>query len=187
MSGMYHPIAQGEIDGHKEGLNCGLSLIEFVGNFEFKTTNKEYFIGFGAGFKKGQILRAHLEKLEITLPFEERIACCQYMFWEKNRCDINRDDYLDHIQNWDNFSLDLNICNKVLDFLEENKIQKCFDEILTFYKQNFRLQAFKEFDLIYNYLKKMRQKKIITKDYDTREDRAKIDLKLKNWIKNNQE
>nr|WP_199001329.1 hypothetical protein [Flavobacterium sp. ASV13] len=142
---------------------------------------------FGAGFFKGQLLRAKMEKLDISLSFEDRIAGCQYLFLQQQRfeCQINIEEYIDNIQHWDNFNIDLNIYQKALDYLEENKIQQCFDELLLFYKTNYRLKAFKELDTLYADMKQIRHNKRKDSSYKTAKDKAKIELDLKLWLDNN--
>ncbi len=48
--GMYSPMAQGQIHGHKEGLDTSFSLWEFIEKTELKHDDKEYLVGFWSRF-----------------------------------------------------------------------------------------------------------------------------------------
>ena len=74
----YHSISQGEIDGHKDGLESDLSLFDFAHNFDFEKNRSNYWLGFGAGYIEGQTLRRQMKKIDCKLSFEEKIECCQF-------------------------------------------------------------------------------------------------------------
>lgn len=181
----FHPIVQGEIDGEKDGLISDLSIFEFAQGFAFEKFSSDYWIGFGAGYIKGQAIRTRLKMNDSPLSFDEKIACCQYLFSKIIICKIKSEHYLENIQNWDNFKIDLCIAQTALRFLESRKIQRAVDEIFSFYKENFRLKALKEFDRLYQDLKNIRNEKRKLNNYDTSKAKAKIELDLYEWLNKN--
>lgn len=64
-------------------------------------------------------------------------------------------------------------------------MQRAIDEIFSFYKQNFRLKALKEFDPLWQGFKNVRNEKRKVSNYDTSEAKAKIELDLKHWLNEN--
>lgn len=181
---MYHPIAQGEIDGRKDGLQSDLDLFSFVLNadLDFNEFRGDYWIGFGAGYAAGQTLRNQFKKYTAKATLEEYIDWCQYLFVKTQICRTSPQDYLDNVKNWDQLQIDYAVCEKSLKWLANHQLQRALHEIVAFYKTNFRLKALREIDPLLEGLKNLRTRKKKEKNDDISAGKAEIVLALKSWI-----
>lgn len=192
--GIYHPTAQGIIDGRIIGIKNSLSMVEYIVKNDVKSIEvpsyyappqTEYFIGFGTGYEQGQKIRELLRNdMHDKLSFDEKIACFSYLLDKQKLCNVNLTrSYLENTKYWHITNIPSSTVKKAHMLLDQNKLQRAIEEIFEYYKNNFQLKSLKEFDEIVQKLKDLRQNKRVHKKTNITVRLEQIKKEVREWIR----
>ncbi len=194
MGGMFHPTSKGVFDGRIIGLNNSEDITLYIINngvnqlkipVNYTSPGIEYYIGFGTGYEEGQKLRVLLEKdTSNQMSLNKKIECLSFLLKKQETCRLllSIESFLDNIKYWGEFSISNATIEEVEKLLNEDKIQRAINKVFIYLKKRFYLKSLIEFYIIYQALKKIREKKKKDKEYAVIKELEKIKIEIRNFI-----
>ena len=188
MGGMYFPNIAGEIEGIKNGIATDSIDWKSIHAKGYAKYNKQWLVGYGVGFEKGQNIRTQIKGLSQPETFDTNIKAILFLqnrIYNYGKFHDKLQVYLQHLSNWNEIQIPKQVIENSEKFLSEKKLQRSLDNIYNYYKENYALVTQMHF---YTVLKKLsdvrhsKQKKKITSETYLKM-KLEIEAELKSWLK----
>ncbi|XZF15553.1 hypothetical protein ACTHGU_05410 [Chitinophagaceae bacterium MMS25-I14] len=152
----------GKIDGINEGVASDKNMGVYAERLTIpEDKSAKYWIGFGAGYEKGQKIRKILaEDKNSLLSLDEKVSYYLILRKYEHRCKTNlSDSFLEKTGNRDITTLPAIGCINSMSWLQKKRLQRAVDEVLHFYKDNFHIKGYLAVEVFADMLRKLREAK----------------------------